>query len=447
DGAVIGWRYDGLRATRHRQVGGSAHLWNTCIDGCPGAKYVPLDRADFEPHDDIPNSGWPFDHTHLERFYQRAHVACGLGVFDYEPNRWASTDRQMLTRCDDDGMTTRVYHVGSADRFTVEHASAVRASDNIQLVHHSTCCSLLMDGARRVVAVAAKTSTHATYHVGARLFVLAAGAIENARILLLSGDPQLNQHGWVGRCFMEHPRDRALRLVPRSADVFREISFYDLHQRDDSWVIGRLALGASTLRSHGFPNASVTLVPLLRRRRWAAAVGSLLGERRLPFFNSRRALAFGWSWPGDLAARCDELQILINLEQHPHRDNRVVLSAQRDALGVPRAALHWQWREKEHATLGRLRTFVGDRLRMLGLGQVENTDDGIPDPNAHHHAGTTRMSSDPGQGVVDADCRVHGSDNLYVAGSSVFPTAGFANPTLTIVALALRLADHLETRL
>jgi choline dehydrogenase-like flavoprotein len=90
---------------------------------------------------------------------------------------------------------------------------------------------------------------------------------------------------------------------------------------------------------------------------------------------------------------------------------------------------------------------VVDELERHGLGRVLVGADDPPDPNAHHHVGTTRMHADARLGVVDADSRVHGLANLFVTGSSVFPTGGFANPTLTIVALALRLADHLEARL
>jgi choline dehydrogenase-like flavoprotein len=137
----------------------------------------------------------------------------------------------------------------------------------------------------------------------------------------------------------------------------------------------------------------------------------------------------------------DGFTILLNLEQTPSPENRIVLGARRDAFGVPLPELHWRWHEADRERLTRLRDVVA---RELGaLGRIEIATDTIPDPNAHHHAGTTRMHADASHGVVDADCRVHGVDNVFVAGASVFPTAGFANPMLTIVALAARLADHL----
>jgi choline dehydrogenase-like flavoprotein len=450
DGAVIGSPYDGLRATRHRQVGGAAHLWNTSFAGLTGAKYAPLDHIDLEQRVENPLGGWPFDRGHLDPYYRRAHAVCGLGAFDDDASRWSSPGRPCLPTRDADDLITRVYHVGAARQFTVTHPATIRASQNIRLVQRATCCALLTNGAGRVTGVVAKSSTQQSFRVHARFVVLAAGAIENARLLLASGDGDTalgNQHGWVGRCFMEHPRDYALRLVPRSADVFREIAFYDLHRsRGEAWIIGRLALGEAALRSSDYPNASVTLLPRRRRRPWLDRFDRALSPIGLPLFRRPAPVGYGWSSTA-VEKQCDALQVLINLEQRPHPDNRVVLASGCDAFGVPRAELHWRWREEEHATLRRLRTYLAERLSALGLGRVEVSNETIPDPNAHHHTGTTRISVDPRQGVVDADCRVHGTDNLYVAGGSAFPTAGFANPTLTIVALAIRLADHLKARL
>jgi choline dehydrogenase-like flavoprotein len=154
-----------------------------------------------------------------------------------------------------------------------------------------------------------------------------------------------------------------------------------------------------------------------------------------------------WSRRRGKPRRFAAFELLLNLEQAPDPDNRVVLDTDCDRFGLPRPVLHWRWRARDQANLVRLRALVADELERHGLGRVEVDADGIPDPNAHHHMGTTRMHQDPRQGVVDAHGRVHGLSNLYVAGSSLFPTGGFANPTLTIVALALRLADHLEKQL
>ena len=148
---------------------------------------------------------------------------------------------------------------------------------------------------------------------------------------------------------------------------------------------------------------------------------------------------------------------MIRAEQAPNPDSRVMLTDHTDAMGMPRIALHWQLSEIDKRTVRVMMESFDEQLRQLGLGRMI-TEPWLSDENIHwqtdalisahpiggyHHMGTTRMADDPKQGVVDANCRVHGLNNLFIAGSSVFPTSGWANPTLTIIALSLRLAEHL----
>jgi choline dehydrogenase-like flavoprotein len=141
--------------------------------------------------------------------------------------------------------------------------------------------------------------------------------------------------------------------------------------------------------------------------------------------------------------------LYFRTEQAPDRENRVALGRRRDALGIPRVELRWRLGEADTRSIAGWLSAFETTMAERGLGAVVMPPDEWPESvvGGPHHMGTTRMSADPKQGVVDADCRVHTSDNLYVAGSSVFSTSGYANPTLTIVALALRLADHLRDRL
>jgi choline dehydrogenase-like flavoprotein len=154
------------------------------------------------------------------------------------------------------------------------------------------------------------------------------------------------------------------------------------------------------------------------------------------------------------------LHVIVRAEQAPNPDSRVLLSSERDALGVPRANLDWRLGAQDKHTVAMFAATLDEELRRLGIGELRSSDwlhD--PDPRwpvdptvsnhpigGYHHMGTTRMSAVPAHGVVDADCRVHEYANLYIAGSSVFTTSGWANPTLTILALALRLAAHLDAR-
>jgi GMC oxidoreductase len=154
----------------------------------------------------------------------------------------------------------------------------------------------------------------------------------------------------------------------------------------------------------------------------------------------------------DRVRRSDDAKGVLVLraqaEQTPKPDSRVTLGTRRDAFGLPVARLDWRPAESDRASIRASQKVVDAALRAAGVGRVELMLGDERPPvlfeGDFHHLGTTRMHADPHRGVVDADCRVHGLRNLYIAGSSVFPTFGCSNPTLTVVALALRLADHLR---
>src|SRR5690606_433657 len=197
-------------------------------------------------------------------------------------------------------------------------------------------------------------------------------------------------------------------------------------------VAGRLAIAEEALRAGGLLNASATLLPIVRTpvRRLRNAIGPLSrmqpAERWLP------RGGHGWSGHPAPAVVYRGFGVLINLEQAPGPANRIVLGRRRDALGVPVAELHWQWRSRDEYSRQTIRSLIASALTRAGLGIVRQRSAPI-DPNAHHHAGTTRMHADPRHGVVDRDGKVHGVENLHIAGASVFPTAGFANPALTVL--------------
>lgn len=452
EGAVVGDPYVSLRRSRYRSAGGTVALWNTAVGRGVGAKYAPLDSCDFEGREDLPLCGWPFGSSYLEPYYKRSQKICGLGPFAYNGEDWADRKRPGFAM-DGEHLTTRVYQFGAGRVFSRSLLRDIRRSENISLCHHATVSRLEMQAAgRRVTKANVACFNGKQFQVQASTFVLAAGAIENARILLLSrengGEAVGNKNGWVGRCFMEHPRDYALTLIPHSRDLFSQAVFYDAHPAQDGTIIvGRIALRADTIKTARLPNASITLFPRVKTRKSFPGLKTRLLAPLRRFMKNQPASGYGWSRIGDLSLAFDAFQLLVNIEQRPDPENRIVLAKTKDILGVAQVELHWRWREQEQADLQRLRRVLASGLEAAGLGQVQIHTAQRPDPNSHHHAGTTRMHEDARFGVVDPDGRVHGVDNLYVSGASVFPSAGFANPTLTIVALALKLADHLKRRL
>ena len=460
---VIGSAYGDVAQTRQRQLGGTVNAWNSAVDGETAAKFVPLDPIDFRERPGLALCGWPFGASELEPYYRRAHRLCGLGPFDYRAASWRSAGREPLP-LDGALLTTGVYQFATDAPFLKGIPEALSAAPNVTLLTHATALEFITDApAQRVQAVRVARPDAPAAVVRAKRFVLAGGAIENARLLLASNGTSPgglgNRHGWVGRCFMEHPRDYALRLVPARSDWFDEIRFYDQHRAADGTpILGRLALRDEAMQAHDLLNASVTMLPSgAPESARAAGWGARLGRRLQRLAAGRGAAArdpagtssyprggAGWSEDAQRRRNFTFVRLLVNLEQAPHADNRVVLSDRLDRLGARRALIHWQWRAQEQARLERLHALLTRELEGAGLGRVQRVAQSMPDPRAHHHAGTTRMHDDPRLGVVDRDGRVHDIDNLFVAGASVFPSAGYANPTLTIVAMALRLADRLR---
>jgi hypothetical protein len=141
-------------------------------------------------------------------------------------------------------------------------------------------------------------------------------------------------------------------------------------------------------------------------------------------------------------------EVAHQTEQAPDPDNRVTLGTELDRLGCRKVKLHWRWTDTDLNSIKRAQEIFAEEIARSGLGTFKIArDKGSPVPitlSTHHHMGTTRMHVDPKQGVVDPNCQVHGVSNLFMAGSSVFPTGSFANPNLTIVAMSIRLADHVK---
>lgn len=444
DGPVVGDAYSGLRNTRQRQLGGTIQAWNTPVGDDIGAKYAPLDPHDFDTREAGEPKGWPIPYGELIPFYRRAQSLCGLGGFDYSAAPMLQSGRRPF-QLGGDRLVSKVYQFGRADQFLYTHVDAVREAIDVHLYLNLTAVALEAGTGRSgVTGLRAVNRRGKAVTVRADFFVLAGGAVENARLLLLlqvAHPGVIEDPGdWLGRCFMEHPRDNGLVLVPRSSETFHAARFYDVCDLPDgSTVCGRLAFADGPPAGSGLPNMSVTLLP--RARRETSWIRRMIGRR-----TGTTIGGYNWSSIEHPEQRIDAFRLLVNMEQRPRRENRIVLSSKRDALGQPRAALHWRLRPEELDSVQKLRRLLAHELETCGIGRVEIDETRRPDPNAHHHAGTTRMAASPKDGVVSPNCHVFGVENLYVAGASVFPTAGFANPTLTIVAMASRLASHLRTR-
>lgn len=438
--SIDGDDYAGLDVSRHRSVGGTTAIWNTPVAPAFGAKYVPLDRLDFSGAGNRPE--WPLRFDELTPYYVRAQAVAALGRFSYDPRDWSLPDAPIPAS--HDCFEPGVYQFGPAGRFTRDLPELLESLPNVTLCAGVTATRLHWKG-DGVVGLAARAASGASVRVHARRIVLAAGGVENARMLLVEAQAgrYRDESGWLGRGFMEHPRDYTLRITSRSRALFRRLEFFDAHRRQGTPICGRLALREAAVVEHDLPNASVSLLPSGRRLAPPHWRLEAMAWRRFGW-SLAWPPGYGWSRLPSALRFLDGFQLLINLEERPRFDDRLMLDDSKDPHGVPRIRLTRRWGGDESVRLARLRERLVAACHSWGLGPLHVGRPATPDPNSHHHLGGTRMGSDPAGGVTDRYGAVYGAAGLYVAGGSLFPTGGYANPTLTAIALGLRLADRLK---
>jgi choline dehydrogenase-like flavoprotein len=485
-----GYREENLREGRRRQFGGSSNLWNHQVRGGSARhiRYVPLDEIDFERRDWVPESGWPFSRREIQPFYERAKEVCGIGQLNYPAGVLpAGTDRLPWQT---GKIESVISQFGSSGIFLEDYRRELVRSERATVLLHALLLKLQMDPFSRTINSAKVASADGRkFQIKARVFVLAAGGLENARILQLQEDCAPgglgNRYDMVGRCFMDHPQIKLGTLIPACSSVFRQAAFYDQHDLGAQSIMFKLHVRPEVMRQEKMLNLCAVLVPHFKnlRTNGPAVLRQLMvrGPRFLSRFFSAdrygrhraspptdgepiRALrqrlleeyysegCCGWSRLTGPERRFGEFSVRSLVEQSPDRSNRVVLDERTDAHGQRKIKVLWRWNELDLHSIRRAQMIFREELASAGIGTfipVEETKDSHPRQfsSPHHFMGTTRMHDDPRCGVVDAECRVHDVANLFIAGSSVFPTGGFANPTLTIVALALRLASHLQSKL
>ncbi len=431
---------------RRRQFGGNANLWRAGRRPIRSlVRYLPLDEVDFAARPWVPNSGWPFTRSVLDPYYARAHRAAGLGAYAYDP-----PDRPQPLPLDGQ-VRTSVEWFGTGRPFTRDALGEFQRSANLTVLAHASVGSLheTPDGGR-IARLRIDCLNGRQHTVTAKVFVLAAGGIENPRLLLLSNERTPagigNAHGVVGRYFMDHFHVLGI-LVPSDRALFDRAGLYDVRALPDGRVMGcKLNLTPEVMEREGLLNSALKLDARISSRPLSAFADTY--ARLMVKHRQLRPSYFGWSELAAPMRRFAEFATHLQIELAPVPSNRVTLSAERDRLGRPLPSVHWRWDDLSRRSVHGAARILAASLARAGLGRLEMpAGDPPPLPNAlgiNHHIGATRIHADPKQGVVDANCKVHGVSNLFIAGSSVFPTGGYANPTLTIIALAIRLADYVR---
>jgi len=469
-GHIVGMDYYELEHSRLRFFGGTTNIW--------GGRNVPLDRIDFEQRDWVPHSGWPITLDNLEAYYRIAHDSLELDEYDYSQDMW---EKLQLTPIDFDPKTIR--HLfwrfdTKEERFNSTQVEDLITAGNARIVLHANIVQVqAAEHARSVRHLVASTMEGKRLKLRAKHFVLACGAIENARLLLMSDDIEAggigNSGDQVGRYFMEHPHGR-IAYIKTDDPAWFWAQYRKRYPKSGPPLAPALVASETLQREKRILNSAATFK--IQRN---PELG--LGISKRAYMNLKHSLSPSKShrrlwhiyrgiqdWLQHhlsmsllrtvTRARGMELYLMARAEQAPNPGSRVLLCDDTDALGCRRADLDWQLCELDKRSVLELARAVGREFQRLGLGRLQTSqwlEDGTlswpVDPTVgnhpiggYHHMGTTRMSSTAGTGVVDKNCTVHGYGNLHVAGSSVFTTGGWANPTLTILALTHRLADHLD---
>ncbi|MEM9387016.1 MAG: GMC family oxidoreductase [Pseudomonadota bacterium] len=468
-GDNVGEEYYELDTTRLRLFGGTAAIW--------GGRCAELDAIDFEKRDYLPHSGWPITKADLAPYYEHAFREMGLErpagdrlwsvVGRHKPAFDAAKLDAGLWCFDENG-----------ERFTDTRRGSL---GKVRIVLGTTVTKFDVGAQGLVEAITAQSLGGRTVQFVAEHFVLAAGALESVR-LLFAAVPERpqgfgNDRDQLGRYFMEHPHARGGQILPVS--LAQSILVLPRALRVQGKRYAAYLRPADALqRSLGILNTSISFAARRHEGMQMDALSAATGKLKhdLPSTRFWRSLYKGLKgaairllevsdpWPTVFSLKRGHekkgLYAVVRAEQAPIPESRVTLGEQVDALGMRRLALDWQFSDIDKRSVRVLMETLKGEYQRLGWGDValaswlheENTA-WQTDPliSAHpiggyHHMGGTRMGEAPASSVVDAHCKLHESPNLYVASSSVFPTGGWANPTMTIIALADRLGDHLASQ-
>lgn len=456
-----------LAASRLRFFGGTTNHW--------GGHCLPLEEIDFEAKPNFRHTGWPIGLSDLSPFYPRAHEYCDLGRFEYAPSALFPDRRDEFLPFDASLIETVAMRQSKPTMFGIKYRQALSESRDVDVYFHANVTRLVAGANGEIERAEAQTLEGGRFSFRGGAIVLAAGAIETARLMLSSKRPDGiaigNDSDFVGRCYMDHLSGGVAFMHFDNYEVSR-LYTRQIDDADGTPVICLTRLAENKIRELGVLNTSFWLTPIIldKKARELAlsrntAINSLkniakyalgrpdvrnvrLSDEYCNFIINADALAASFLKGGDDGNNVFLLR--FEAEQSPDRDNRVTLTDARDRLSQQQVNLHWAPTEADFDSVRKSALVYGQELGRSGIGRLQLEDkDGLPYwgvTTAWHQMGTTRMAASSSEGVVDANCKVFGTDNLYVAGAGIFPTGGRSNPTLTLTAMAIRLADHLKKK-
>jgi choline dehydrogenase-like flavoprotein len=492
DGDVVDpYRHGPLTRYRRRCLGGTTVVW--------GGRCAPFEDIDFEERKYVPDSGWPISRKDLDPYYQRAHEYLELGEFVYSMrNAYLHSLKSLSAGLETNEVSDDfLWRFSPPTNFAKKYSEELKYKPNLTVFLYANCLKLITNKEGNTVLYAETSSLLLNrFKVYARTFVLAAGGLEVTRLLLASNDNDTrgigNKRNLVGRFYLSHIAGSVgpLQLTSRG----REMAPAYQKTGDNVYCRPAFAIREDAQRRHCLMNFRAVLThPPPEDPQHHSSICSAMyllkwcfSGRIPPEFNNDLAnrkyrnillhsrniirdfpslVAFAPIWirkrimskrklPSvELRNRNNIYYLHYDSEQSPNYHSRVSLGDKRDAFGIKRLYVDWRFSDFDVDSAIRSVKLLNASFIESEVGRLKIEYESLPSiirNQVHvgsHHLGMTRMGATPAQGVVDTNCRVFGINNLYVSSSSVFPTSSFANPTLTIVALAIRLGDYLTSLL
>ncbi len=466
DGKNIGQPYFPLVALSTRCLGGNTTRW--------GSWCRRFDPFDFEKRSWVPQSGWPISLSELEPYYQQAHQILKLGAETFDPT-------EATRSFEDETFRPLPLATGALENkmwrfhkppvcFGKDHLHELSPATNVTIYLNATVTEVLLDKSGSSVSGATLTRPDGKQLLArGKKVVVACGGIENPRLLLASRSVKKagigNDNDLVGRYFMEHPH-----LHHNGFIILKDLDSYpalfDTNNQYSAGIVGGLCPSRQFQEQEQILNSAINFIPSARSVD-AVKLSDGLYETmetivdRMAAFpgHAYRSIKKKLGWVDRKVPRSRFLDVITRSEQAPNPDSRITLTDELDAVGLPKAQLDWRLTGLDHKTIVAMHKKVAQEIGALGRGRmkIELLETTVADADrwsgegekgilggGWHHMGTTRMADTPAKGVVDSNCKVFGVENLFVAGSSVFTTSSAFNPTMTIVAMALRLAGHLK---
>lgn len=490
---ILSSNHSPLNEAVNRQFGGTSVIW--------GGRCVPYDPIDFEDRDYVPEARWPISYSDVEKYYSKAseYACCEPAEFSIKnlpPGTLNSIVPGLNESKEIRGSTLERW--GLPTDFGKEYRTTIRKSKNIYLIFNAICSEILFDDFERAKSVLFKNKNGKTYEIAAKIIVVAAGGVETTRLLLNSDSMHPNGVGNhsdnLGRYYMGHISGKIANIhfsTPPKKTVYgfdrddngvycrRRFSFsrdflqknrlmnfvawldnppiYNPDHRNGILSLAYLALRSSILGKRLVP-AGIRNIFLKTNieENTAAHIKNILVDFPqvikfcIPFFCKRffaRRKIPGFF----LYIKNNVYSLHYHSEHAPSKNSKITLSDERDQYGLRKVVVDFKYKAIDVDTVLRAHDYIDGILRKEGCGYLEYVSDNPESDvwsqasDGFHQIGTTRMSIDPKEGVVDENCRVHGIDNLFVASSSVFVTSSQANPTLTIIAFSIRLADYIKS--